>query len=183
MVNHLLTIKKIKEGDIDEFERLFKQLYSPLLLFSISIVKDRDIAEDIVQDIFYNIWRDRERLNIFTSIKSYLYKSTYNNSIKEIIRNQVKDRYKTEQDIISNEGNRSIATELLEMKDLERVVIKSISKMPQRRAEIFRLHRFSKMKYSQIAQTYDLSIKTIEAEISKAIKTVEKEIEQHFKHI
>ncbi len=183
MVNDLLTIKKIKEGDIDEFERLFKKLYSPLLFFSISIVKERDIAEDIVQDIFYNIWRDRERINIFTSLKSYLYKSTYNNSIKELKKSKIKDQYNIDEHLISNEGNRNIATDILEMKDLERVVIKSISKMPQRRAEIFRLHRFGKMKYSQIAQTYDLSIKTIEAEISKAIKTVEKEIEQHFKHI
>ena len=156
MVNHLLTIKKIKEGDIDEFERLFKQLYSPLLFFSISIVKERDIAEDIVQDIFYNIWRDRERINIFTSLKSYLYKSTYNNSIKELKKSKIKDQYNIDEHLISNEGNRNIATDILEMKDLERVVIKSISKMPQRRAEIFRLHRFGKMKYSQIAQTYDL---------------------------
>ena len=76
MLEDLLIIKRVKEGDIGAFETLFRKYHSPLLFYCTSITASVQAAEDIVQDLFYNIWKDKERLNILVSVKSYLCKSS-----------------------------------------------------------------------------------------------------------
>ena len=71
MLNELSEVIRIKEGDIKTFENVFKRFYSPLLYYSAGITGRHDIAEEIIQDVFYVIWRDRESLQIFKSLKSY----------------------------------------------------------------------------------------------------------------
>ena len=77
-------IKKISEGDIQLFELLFKKYYQMLCDFGMKYLKSIDEAEEVVQDVFYNIWKNREQLRINTSIKSYLYTSVRNNSLQKI---------------------------------------------------------------------------------------------------
>lgn len=68
---------------------------------------------------------------------------------------------------------------IMELKDLEKIILKSMEMMPIRRAQIFRMHRFNKMSYSEIAENLSLSIKTIEAEMGKALKTLRREVQKY----
>ena len=73
MLNDLLTLTKIREGDIKAFEDVFRRYYSPLCWYAMSITGSMEAAEEIVEELFYGFWRDRERLPLFRSMKSYLY--------------------------------------------------------------------------------------------------------------
>lgn len=80
MLNDLFILTKIKEGDIKAFEKIFRQYHSPLCLYAASITGQMDIAEEIVQELFYVFWKDKEKLQVFHSIKSYLYGAVRNQS-------------------------------------------------------------------------------------------------------
>ena len=74
MLNELFILAKIKEGDIKAFENVFRRYYSPLCWYAAGITGEMETAEEIVGELFYLFWKDREKLQIFRSIKSYLYK-------------------------------------------------------------------------------------------------------------
>lgn len=81
-------IDKIKSGDQKTFKKLFEQFYTNLCNFSYLIIKDRFIAEDIVQSVFIRIWEIKDHLDIHTSIKSYLYSSVKNASLNYLSRDK-----------------------------------------------------------------------------------------------
>ena len=84
---------KIKADDIKSFEFLFRRYYSILCNYAYKILKDIDAAEEIIQDLFYNIWEKRDTLSIESSVKSYLYKSTYNRCMLLLRHKNIKTRY------------------------------------------------------------------------------------------
>lgn len=75
MLDELLILKKIKEGDIKAFEELFRRYYFPLCCYAAGITGQMAVAEEIVEELFYVLWKERERLQIFQSVKSYLYRA------------------------------------------------------------------------------------------------------------
>ena len=163
----LFVLKKIKEGDIKAFESIFRLYYTPLCLYATSITGEQEVAEEIVQDLFYVFWKERESLPILRSIKNYLYGATRNRSLQYLEHREVRYRYRyTPQD-------------QLEYKELQSLVNRALGKLPERRLRIFRMHRFEGMKYAEIASSLSLSIKTVEAEMTKALQTLRKEIENY----
>lgn len=72
MLDELLILKKIKEGEIKAFEELFRRYYFPLCCYAAGITGQMAVAEEIVEELFYVLWKERERLQIFQSVKSYL---------------------------------------------------------------------------------------------------------------
>jgi RNA polymerase sigma-70 factor, ECF subfamily len=170
MVEDLILIRKIRRGDVAAFETLFRKFYSPLVLYSTGITGSSEAAEDIIQELFYSIWKNRESLDIIISVKAYLYKSVRNNSLGSLQKNERRANNPEHPD------SHDPASEALG-NELKEIIAKSISSMPVRRAEIFRMHRFRDLKYKEIAQQLSLSVKTVELEMSKALSTLRKEIE------
>ena len=82
MLNELFILAKIKEGDIKAFENVFRRYYSPLCWYAAGITGEMETAEEIVGELFYLFWKDREKLQIFRSIKSYLYKAVCNEALQ-----------------------------------------------------------------------------------------------------
>ena len=149
----LLTLTKIKNGDVKAFEQVFRLYYMPLCMFAASITGRMDIAEEIVQELFYVFWKERERLQLFHTIKSYLYGAVRNQSLQ-----------------------------YWEYKELEALVNRTLEKLPERRLRIFRMHRFEGKKYAEIASSLSLSVKTVEAEMTKALRTLRDELEIYMKY-
>lgn len=176
MLNDLLLLIKIKEGDIKSFETVFRHYYSPLLYFSAGITGRSDIAEEIIQDLFYVLWRDREKIQIMRTLKGYLYSAVRNRSLLYCRRRKLDETYISAMD--SNQTS-SDAQQGMEYRELEVIIARTMSKMPERRMKIFRMHRFESKKYEEIAQLLSLSVKTIEAEMTKALKALKKEVEFH----
>lgn len=94
MLNDLLTLTKIREGDIKAFEDVFRRYYSPLCWYAMSITGSMEAAEEIVEELFYGFWRDRERLPLFRSMKSYLYVAVRNQSFQYCEHLEVRNKYR-----------------------------------------------------------------------------------------
>jgi len=165
----LLTFKKIKDGNIREFETLFRSYYEPLCRYACQFVENMDTAEEIVQDLFYVIWKERESLQIFTSVNGYLYRSVKNKSLQYIEKATVRDNYSK---MSAEDADIESITpqEELEYKELEQQIEKILCRLPGRREKIFRMNRMEGKKYNEIAQELNISVKTVEAEISKALR-------------
>lgn len=130
----LLTLTKIKNGDVKAFEQVFRLYYMPLCMFAASITGRMDIAEEIVQELFYVFWKERERLQLFHTIKSYLYGAVRNQSLQYWEHQDVRNRYR---DAILSHPDKDDTPddpqEQIEYKELEALVNRTLEKLPERR--------------------------------------------------
>lgn len=179
MLNDLFVLKKIKEGDIKAFEGVFRQYYAPLCLYGLSITGRKDVAEEIVQELFYVWWKDRENIQILRSVKNYLYGAVRNQSLQYLEHIAVQERHRER--VLLKEKDEQDATphQQLEYKELEEVINRTLKQLPDRRLKIFRMHRMEGKKYKEIAETLSVSVKTIEAEMTKVYQLLRQEIEKY----
>jgi RNA polymerase sigma-70 factor, ECF subfamily len=172
-----ICVKLIQSGDIKVFEQLFRELYAPLCSYANKIVNDKDKAEEIVQDIFYGIWKNKEKLEIKISIKSYLYKAVQNNCLQLIQHQHVEDKYR--QHVIANLVEYQIdPVREMEVNEMNSAIEKTLESLPERCRQIFNMSRFDGLKYKEIAQKLDISTKTVEANMGKALNA----FRQNLKH-
>ena len=94
MLNDLLLLNRIKNGDIQAFEKLFRSYYKPLCYYVDSFLNDMDSAEEIVQNLFYLFWKNRADLQIRLSVKSYLFQSVQNKAFSYLKHLQVMNAYR-----------------------------------------------------------------------------------------
>ncbi|MCF8378570.1 MAG: RNA polymerase sigma-70 factor [Bacteroidales bacterium] len=168
-LNDQYILKQIRKGDIKSFESLFHKFYPGMVLYSLSILKNKSESEEVVQDVFYNIWKNRNEFLLKTSWQSYLYKSVYNNSLMLLRKSNRKQLI--EEDAIKNlEGSEKDPSEEIDLKLLNNAISKTLELLPERTREIFNMSRFEGMKYKEIALQLSISIKTVEANMAKALK-------------
>jgi RNA polymerase sigma-70 factor (ECF subfamily) len=158
------------------FNTLFNKYYAGLCAYSESFTGDNEAAEDIVQDVFVNLWMKRTELNFDETIRSYLYKSVHNNSIQLLRRQKVRDHYSarlnaklTESELIPYEWIAMQHTDPVEANELQTLYQQALEQLPAQTREIFLCSREKDMKYSEIAELTGLSVKSIEYHISKAL--------------
>jgi RNA polymerase sigma-70 factor (ECF subfamily) len=177
MLNDLIDFYQIKEGDVKTFERIFRQYYTLLNLYAFSITGQKEAAEEIIQETFYILWKDREKIQILQSFHSYLYKAVKNRSLQYIEHLRVREQYC--ENMLKQTGSTSETPpdELLEYKELEYLLAKTIQKLPERRRQIFNMHRMNGIKYKDIAERLAISVKTVEAEMTKAYRVLRKEVD------
>ncbi|WP_082435092.1 RNA polymerase sigma-70 factor [Pedobacter sp. Hv1] len=151
------------------FEHLFKTHYKALHAYAHVILKDMDLAEEIVQNMFLRFWEKRELLNIQTSIKAYLYKCTYNDSLNYLKHEKVKTKY---QDFTVHTMNTEseAASARVELGELELKLRAALNDLPEQCRTIFQMSRFEELKYREIADQLGLSIKTVENQMGKALR-------------
>ena len=163
-----VLFENVKKGDLHSFETIFHQYYGLLCSLAEKYTGNTDSAEEIVQDFFVRFWEKREILNIETSVKNYLFRSVKNQCLNYIQHKKIKDKHNLT--IISeHESNDSFEDNLPEI-DLAEKIEESISSLPEKRREIFRLSREDGLKYHEIADKMNISIKTVETQMSLAIK-------------
>jgi len=168
--------EKIKSGDINAFETVFREYYAPLTLYASGMLKDRDQAEEIVQDFFYNFWKNREKTTIETSLKSYLFQSIRNKVLKHIRHENVKQKYASHVLDQSMGEQAHIPMSDYELKELENMVNKVLDRLPDHCSLIFKMSRFEGLKYREIAEKLSISVKTVEVNMSKALNEFRNEL-------
>lgn len=181
MLNDILISTKIREGNIKVFEEMFRIYYTPLCIYASCITGQTEAAEEIVQELFYVLWRDREKLPLLHSLKSYLYSAVRKESLEYLEHEEVKQRYWNM--ILTNNENNDLtgnAQNETEYKELQHIIIEVVKSLPEQRNRIFRMHRFEGKKYKEIASILHISIKTVEAEISKALKAIKTKVELYY---
>ncbi|MDR2389290.1 MAG: RNA polymerase sigma-70 factor [Tannerellaceae bacterium] len=171
---------QIRQGDIRRFETLFKHYHEPLVLYAAGITGNGEAAEEIVQELFYTLWKEREKYGIFHAIGPYLYRSVRNRALQYCEHRAVVERHRaTPPEQTTTQTPQDNPQEILEYRELENLVNRTLRKLPERRRKIFLMHRMEGKKYAEIAATLSLSIKTIEGEMTKALRILRKEIENY----
>ncbi len=163
--------KKIGNGDIKAFEELFHQYYPGMCSYSESLLNKSEIAEEVVQDIFLNIWKNRSNLKISVSWQSYLYRSVFNNSMMYLRRSK-RELSLNEQWAENTIPAEDRISEEMDARELNARIIYTLQTLPGRTQEIFNLSRFEGLKYQEIADRLSISVKTVEANMGKALKAL-----------
>lgn len=170
-------LKKIRKGDVKEFESLFHQYYPGMCSYAESLVKQSGVAEEIVQDVFYNVWKNRSDLRIYASWQSYLFRSVFNNSMMHL-RKHKREQPLDENWAESNLESGELLSEEMDAREMNAAMIYTLEGLPGRTQEIFRLSRFEGLKYNEIASELSISVKTVEANLSRALKALRISLEK-----
>jgi len=169
-------IRRIKEGDMEVFETLFKSSYISLVKYAGTFVKDRDTAEEIVQDLFVKIWNERENLSINSSLTGYLFRAVHNRCLHHLQHLKVIEKHvmekSAERPLTADEADSGIY-----LKELEDKIACVLEKLPEQCCKIFCMNRFEGYKYREIAEKLSISVKTVEACMGKALKELRKILE------
>lgn len=159
------------------FEQLFKKHFRELHAYAFSLLKDWDVAEEIVQGMFLKLWERNEAVQVRISIKSYLYKSVYHDSLNYMRGQKVQLKYQTIT-AYSMKNHIDDAAGKLTMGELEQHLQRALSKLPEKCRAIFHLSRFEELKYQEIASQLEISIKTVETHMGKALRILRKEMKE-----
>ncbi len=169
-LNDLYIQKKIRAGDIREFERLFLKYYEPLCRHADKLLNDMDTAEDMVQEFFYQFWKNRESFTLKFSLNAYLYQSIRNNALHYLEHLKIRKNYAEK---VINEFREMVPLNVqpeADLNDLNEAIRVSLGQMPERCSAVFRMNRFEGKKYREIAGILSISEKTVEADMSKALQ-------------
>ena len=175
-------INRIKSDDKKAFEELFFDYYPKLTVFAKKYVRNMDTAKEIVQDFFVRLFESRGKLNIQTSLKSYLYSSVKNSCLNYL--NQKKLHASHAENIrIQNKDSVIDFSDTMEQTELEYRIWQEVSGLPDQCKRIFNLSRKEGIKNKEIADQLDISIRTVETQISKALKILRTNLNQYLKII
>lgn len=160
---------KMKSGDPKAFEMLFLRFYGPLCLFAAKIVGNGEAAEEIVQGFFVKLWERKANLVVETSVKNYFLRSVKNGCINFIKHSKTKDEYAA--NMLHNVETHTIENAFFEV-GLKEKIEESLGSLPPKRREIFRLSREEGLKYREIAERLNVSVKTVETQMGLAIRSL-----------
>lgn len=169
---------ELKEGDITAFEMFFKTYYQPLCNYAYSFIQDKDEAEEIVQSTFISMWEKKDRLDIKTSLKSYLYTMVRNTSLNVIKHEKIKQKFVGEALAIEDRTYESVTQSVLSS-ELDEKIQQAISTLPEQCRLVFKLSRFEELKYSEIAEQLGISIKTVENHMGKALRIMRDQLKDY----
>lgn len=160
--------------DLTAMETLFRRFYKPLRAYAFRYVNDTDLAEDVVQDVFYELWKHRTSIRFEDeSLKSYLFKAVYTRSLNAIndrrdtcplaedTETYILDKYVT--------SHMQYSDQCLLLKELEDEINSYINTLPPQCLKIFRLSRCYELKNREIADQLGISVKAVEKQISKVL--------------
>jgi len=172
-----IWIERLKEGDMQAFEALFKAYYEKLCLFANRLTDDLHAAEEIVADTYAFIWEKRETLLISYSFRAYIYRAVQNRCLNHLKHRNVVREYVDH--VLQTHLPTHDYQDIVREEELEREVTMAIESLPEKCREIFKLSRFQQLRYAEIAQQLGLSPKTVERQMSIALE----KLRRHLKHL
>jgi len=157
---------------------LFKTYYQPLCHYAYSFLQDKEDAEEIVQSTFLLVWEKRETLEIRTSVKPYLYAMVRNACLNVIKHEKIRQRYAGEEVAIGERSHDSV-THTVVSNELEYKIKEALEALPEQCRMVFKLSRFEELKYSEIAAQLNISVKTVENHMGKALKIMREQLKDY----
>lgn len=169
-----LLVSKLREGNHLAFDTLFELYFDRLFRFTVSIIKNKNDAEEIVHDVFVKVWDKRSSINTYYSFKSYLFSITYHMMIS-FLRKQKNNESGLDEgvDNIPDSADSAADTQLLYKEQLA-MIDQLINEMPYMRRKIFRMSRYEGLSYAEIAMKFGISKNTVENHIASALKYLRK---------
>lgn len=161
--------------DYGAFEKIFKGSYKSLCSFANRIVRSHELAEEIVDDVFCNLWKNRGRIQITSSFRSYLITSVRNKSL-DCLRKRKNEKNSVLESASSVPCRQSIAYENMAFEELSHRIETAIQELPRQCRTIFLMSRDQDLKYKEIAEILNISIKTVDTQMGRALKYLRKTI-------
>ncbi len=170
--SELEWIALIKKGDDHAFEKLFHEYYFPLTRFACRYTESIAIAEELVQDLFLEIWEQRETWTPFGKLRPCLYRIIKQKSLNHLKHQKVKRRYDSQW--MNDWTNPTYISEDSDSEEQLKSLVESLNKLveqlPHRSKMIYKLHKNDGLTYSEIAEVMEISKKTVESQMSRALK-------------
>ena len=166
---------RMVEDDYDAFEKLFHLCYRCLCSYSRQLVICSHLAEEIVDDVLFSLWCNRRKIRITTSFRAYLVKCVRNRSLDSLRRKKGVRIYMLDH-AAAMECKQSIAHDVLIVDELQRQIEGVIDRLPSQCQTIFRLSREEDLSYKEIALRLNISVKTVDTQICRALRVIRRTI-------
>ena len=163
-------LEKLQSDDQAVLKSLFQQHYLSVCKSIYRFVKDKSTTEDIAQDVFIKFWEKRKQLKITSSVAAYLHRMGTNEAISYLRRLK---HFESEEVIEYSVPNNLVSgeSEMLQS-ELQENVTEAINSLPPKCRAIFQLSRFEDLTYKEIAAKLDISVKTVENQMGKALRVL-----------
>ncbi|MCE5346907.1 MAG: RNA polymerase sigma-70 factor [Bacteroidales bacterium] len=176
-------VKEIRNDSKDDFKLLFERYNKKLYFFSLRYFSnDHDEAEELVQSVYISLWEHRKSLDETMPVKSYIYRSAvnyiYNYLKKKAIRNSFVEFEIQKGEVLSDQTYEQIF-----FNDLEKSINNIIETLPIQQQKIFQLSRFEGLSHEKIANDMNISVRTVENQIYRALKTIKSKIKEEISYL
>ena len=184
LLNTELT-NRLKTGDPKAFEILFSNWFEPLVNFSVQYIRDPEVARNIVQTIFMKVWEKRQLINEELNIKSYLFTATKNDCLSYLRHLRIENRYfETTTAQLSDyqlnyEALEQLSFDPVDLENIDRIIRDTVRQLPERCREVFIMSRYEDMRNKEIAEKLNISVKAVEANISRALKALRENLRDY----
>jgi RNA polymerase sigma-70 factor (ECF subfamily) len=175
-VSTLELAKRIRAGDSAAFETLYKMFWNAMYNFAFRYVQSGEEAEDLVQEVFFRIWRTRSEWNVIGSVQNYLFISIRNASIVRLRRNATAQRW-TDRERSESSCSLTVDAETeLELAEKRADIERALAEMPEKRRIVCAMRWIDGMSYAEIAERVGISEKTVENHIGNGVKFMREHI-------
>jgi len=170
-------VELLAKRDENAFEQVFKTHFKGLHAYACTILKDELYGEEIVQQVFFKLWDRADTISIAGSIAAYLYRAVHNESLNHLKHLKVKSNHQMHV-AYSMKNVVESASKTLQAKELEKKIHAALNELPEQCRTVFQMSRFEEMKYREIADQLNISIKTVENQMGKALKILRVKLEE-----
>ena len=172
-----LLFRKVTLYDDEEAYRiLFYDFFSPLCAFAYRFLEDKEACEDVVQEIFFLLWKNRKNLDIHVSTRNYLL-TCVRNACLDLLRRKESEK-KWMEDTMREDFDKT-NDDLYSTMELEHLLNDALDKLPEKMSSTFRMNRFEGKTYAEIAEEKQISVKTVEAYMTKTLKFLKVELKDY----
>lgn len=175
------TLESIRQGDINAFNSLFKDVYPMLYIHCRKFIADTDEAKDILQNVFMRLWEKRDDIDIHTSINAYLHRSVQNECLNHL---RSKGKSFLSMDEAADNTGLEIPSDVdpdsdISIYEIEHITSKTIEELPPQCRSIFKLSRINGLKNQEIADIMEISVRTVETQIYRALKILKSNLKDY----
>jgi len=170
-----IVVDGIRNGDTTAFKLLFDTYYTNLCDYALSIVRHAQVAEDLVQEVYANIWNMRADWTPNHTVKSYLFRAVRNQALNYLKHDKLEKKW-AERVQQNGQADHIFDPEKYDNSEIEKAIYNAIDDLPPKRRIVFVLSRFYQLTYLEIANTLDISVKTVEKHIRIALRQLYEEI-------
>ncbi len=168
-VNDADILGRLRAGMQDAVQSLFTAYYAQLVGVADGMLRDRAAAEDVVQEVMVELWRRRENIEVQTSLRAYLFRSVRNRALNHLRHLRVAPRADLD---AADQIPTPAADQGLAAREIEAALREAVATLPTRCREVFELSRVQGLSYSEIADAMEISVKTVEAQMGKALRVL-----------